>query len=146
MIQMVDRPNTTPSSQDRRTLTLKALLYLNVAVYVHACGLFCALYCMPLISLFCIKAGEDLYRSLVVEADFLRLGTDGRYSVTNGNVLLHGFFVYLERHFPLNLVSREYFPKGYLDNLCHVICRLCNVFGKCNFLKSWFSEVLRLCL
>ena len=44
LIQMVDRPNTAPISQDRKTLTLKALLYLYVAVYVHACQLFCALY------------------------------------------------------------------------------------------------------
>ena len=33
MIQMVDKPNTTPISQDRETLTFKALLYLAVAVH-----------------------------------------------------------------------------------------------------------------
>ena len=33
MIQMVDRPNTTPIGQDRETLTFKDLLYLNVVVY-----------------------------------------------------------------------------------------------------------------
>ena len=32
MIQMVDKPNTTPIGQDRETLTFKALLYLNVTV------------------------------------------------------------------------------------------------------------------
>ena len=34
-IQMIDRPNTTPIGQDRETLTFKALLYLNVAVYAQ---------------------------------------------------------------------------------------------------------------
>ena len=34
MIQMVDKPNTTPISQDRETLSFKALLYLDVAVHV----------------------------------------------------------------------------------------------------------------
>ena len=33
MIQMVDKPNTTPVGQDRETLTFKALLYLDVAVH-----------------------------------------------------------------------------------------------------------------
>ena len=33
MIQMVDKPNTTPIGQDRETLTIKALLYLDVAVH-----------------------------------------------------------------------------------------------------------------
>ena len=39
MIQMVDKPNTTPIGQDRETLTLKALLYLNVAVHGQVCRL-----------------------------------------------------------------------------------------------------------
>ena len=33
MIQMFDKPNTTPIGQDRETLTYKALLYLDVAVH-----------------------------------------------------------------------------------------------------------------
>ena len=33
MIQMFDKPNTTPIGQDRETLTFKALLYLDVAVH-----------------------------------------------------------------------------------------------------------------
>ena len=33
MIQMVDKPNTTPIGQDRETLTFKALLCLDVAVH-----------------------------------------------------------------------------------------------------------------
>ena len=50
MIQMVDRPNTTPIGQDRETLTFKALLYLNVAVHAQVCRLFCVVY-IPLFSL-----------------------------------------------------------------------------------------------
>ena len=41
MIQMVDRPNTTPIGQDRDSLTFKALLYLNVTVHAQVCRLFC---------------------------------------------------------------------------------------------------------
>ena len=33
MIQMFDKPNTTPICQARETLTFKALLYLDVAVH-----------------------------------------------------------------------------------------------------------------
>ena len=33
MIQMVDKPNTTPIGQDKETLTFKALLSLDVAVH-----------------------------------------------------------------------------------------------------------------
>ena len=44
MIQMVDKPNTTPIGRDRETLTFKALLYLNVAVHAQVCGLFCVVY------------------------------------------------------------------------------------------------------
>ena len=50
MIQMVDKPNTTPIGQDRETLTFKALLYLNVAVHTQVCRLFCVVY-IPLFSL-----------------------------------------------------------------------------------------------
>ena len=50
MIQMVDRPNTTPTGQDRESLTFKALLYLNVTVHAQVCRLFCVMY-MPLLSL-----------------------------------------------------------------------------------------------
>ena len=35
MIQMVDKPNATPIGQDRETLTIKALLYLDVAVHAY---------------------------------------------------------------------------------------------------------------
>ena len=44
MIQVVDKPNTTPIGQDKKTLTLKALLYLNVAVHVQVYRLFCMVY------------------------------------------------------------------------------------------------------
>ena len=50
MIQMVDRPNTTPIGQDMETLTFKALLYLNVADHAQVCTLFCVVY-IPLFSL-----------------------------------------------------------------------------------------------
>ena len=50
MIQMVDKPNTTPIGQDRETLTFKSLLYLNVAVHAQVCRLFCVVY-IPLFSL-----------------------------------------------------------------------------------------------
>ena len=49
-IQINDRPNMTPIGQDRETLTFKVLLYLNVAVYVQVCRLFCVVY-MPLFGL-----------------------------------------------------------------------------------------------
>ena len=41
MIQMVDKPNMTPIGQERETLTLKALLYVNVAVHAQVRRLFC---------------------------------------------------------------------------------------------------------
>ena len=34
MIQMFDKPNMTPIGRDRKTLTFKALLYLDVAVHL----------------------------------------------------------------------------------------------------------------
>ena len=34
MIQMFDKPYTTPTGQDKETLTFKTLLYLDVAVHV----------------------------------------------------------------------------------------------------------------
>ena len=48
MIQMVDKPNTTPIGQDRETLTLKALLYLDV--HAQVCRLFYVV-CITLFSL-----------------------------------------------------------------------------------------------
>ena len=44
MIQMVDKPNTTPIGQGRETLTFKALLYLNVSVHAQVCRLYCVVY------------------------------------------------------------------------------------------------------
>ena len=34
MIQMFDKPYTTPTGQDKETLTFKTLLYLDVSLYV----------------------------------------------------------------------------------------------------------------
>ena len=50
MIQMVDKANTSLIGPDGETLTFKALLYLNVAVHVQVCRLFCVVY-IPLLSL-----------------------------------------------------------------------------------------------
>ena len=50
IMQMFDKPNTTPIGQDRETLTFKALLYLDVAVHAQVCRLFCVVY-IPLFSL-----------------------------------------------------------------------------------------------
>ena len=50
MIHMVDKPKTTPIGQDRKTLTFKALLFLNVAVHAQVCRLFWVVY-IPLFSL-----------------------------------------------------------------------------------------------
>ena len=50
MIQMVDKPNTTHIGQDRENLTFKVLPYLNVAVHVQVCRLFCVVF-IPLFSL-----------------------------------------------------------------------------------------------
>ena len=50
MVQMVDKPKTTPIGQDRETLTFKMFLYLNVAVHAQVCRLFCVGY-IPLLHL-----------------------------------------------------------------------------------------------
>ena len=52
MIQINDigKPNTTPIGQDRKIVTFKALLYLNVAVHAQVCRLFYVVY-IPLFSL-----------------------------------------------------------------------------------------------
>ena len=48
MIQMVDKANTSLIGQDGETLTFKALLYLNSAVHVQVCRLFCVVYILLL--------------------------------------------------------------------------------------------------
>ena len=74
-----------------------------------------------------MKAGEGLYRSLLVEVDFLlnviysedrmllRLGTDGRYSLTNVKPLLHVFCSVFCRAdiLSLNLISERVFSKMF---------------------------------
>ena len=50
MIQMVDKANISLIGQVGETFTFKALLYLNVAVHVQVCRLFCVVY-IPLLSL-----------------------------------------------------------------------------------------------
>ena len=44
MIQMTDKPNTTPVGQGRETLTFNSLLYLNVAV--HTKSVDCSEWCI----------------------------------------------------------------------------------------------------
>ena len=50
IIQVIDEPSATPIGEDKETLTFKALLYLNVAVHLQVCRLFCMVY-IPLFSL-----------------------------------------------------------------------------------------------
>ena len=69
MIQMVNRQNMTPIGQDRKTLTLKALLYLNVTVYMQVCRLFCMLY-IPLLSL--VQARPWFRSSMWISSIFLK--------------------------------------------------------------------------
>ena len=71
-----------------------------------------------------MKAGEGLYRSPLAEADFVlnaithktvfkRLGTDGRYSVTNGQILMRVFCLFCRADVfgTLNLISERMFSK-----------------------------------
>ena len=64
-IQMIDRPNTTPIGQDRETLTFKALLYLNVAVYAQVYRLVYRLFCVMYISLFGLVQARPWFRSSI---------------------------------------------------------------------------------
>ena len=69
MIQMVDKPNTTPIGQDRETLTFKALLCSNVAVHVQVCRLFCMVY-IPLLSL--VQLGYPAITNIFVVNQIIR--------------------------------------------------------------------------
>ena len=66
---MVDKSNTTPIGQDRETLTLKALLYLNVAVHAQVCRLFCVVY-IPLFSL--VQPGYPAITNIFVVNQIIR--------------------------------------------------------------------------
>ena len=77
MIQMVDRPNTTPIGQTRETLTFKALLYLNVAVHAQVCRLFCVLY-IPLVSL--VQLGHPAITNTFVVNQIIRY--NGVFTIT----------------------------------------------------------------
>ena len=68
-IQMVDKPNTTPIGQDRKRLTVKALLYLNVAVHAQVCRLFCVAY-IPLLSL--VQLGYPAITNVFVVNQIIR--------------------------------------------------------------------------
>jgi len=76
------------------------------------------------------ESREGSLEILLVEADFLirvfflKLGTDGQYSVTNDRVLLPilTFCFFRVNILSLNLTSeRVSHPNGYFDNLCRVI-------------------------
>ena len=69
IIQIVDKPNTTPIGQDRETLTFKALLYLNVAVHAQICRLFCEVY-IPLFSL--VQLGYPAITNIFVINQIIR--------------------------------------------------------------------------
>ena len=69
MIQMVDKRNASLIGQDRETLTFKALLYLNVAVHVQVCRVFCVVY-IPLLSL--VQLGYPAITNLFVVNQIIR--------------------------------------------------------------------------
>ena len=66
---MFDGPNTTPSGQERETLTFKALLYLNVAVHVQVCRLFRVVY-IPLFSL--VQLGYPAITNIFADNQIIR--------------------------------------------------------------------------
>ena len=69
MIQMVDKPKTTPIGRDRETLTFRALLYLNVAFHAQVCRLFCMVY-IPLFSL--VQLGFSVITKIFVVNQIIR--------------------------------------------------------------------------
>ena len=77
MIQMVDKPNTTPIGQDRETLTFKALLYLIVAVHAQVSRLFCVVY-IPLFSL--VQLGYSAITNTFVVNQIIRY--NGVFAIT----------------------------------------------------------------
>ena len=79
MIQMVDKPNKTPIGQDRETLTFKALLYLNVAVHVQVCRLFCMVY-IPLFSL--VQLGYPAMTNVFVVNQIIRYTCSRVFAIT----------------------------------------------------------------
>ena len=74
---MADKPNTTRIGQDGETLTFKALLYLNVAVYAQVCRLFRVVY-IPLFSL--VQLGYPAITNTFVVNQIIRY--DGDFAMT----------------------------------------------------------------
>ena len=70
---MVDRPNTTPIGQDRETMTFKALLYIDIAVHVQVCRLFCLVY-IPLFSF--VQLGYPIMTNIVAVKQTIRFDED----------------------------------------------------------------------
>ena len=79
MIQMVDKPKTTTIGQNRKTLTFKALLYLNVAVHALVCGLLCVVY-IPLLSV--VQVGYPAITNIFVVANQI-FRCNGVFAITN---------------------------------------------------------------
>ena len=73
MIQMVDKRNASLIGQERETLTFKALLYLNVAVHVQVCRVFCVAY-IPLLSL--VQLGYPAITNFFVVNQIIRYNED----------------------------------------------------------------------
>ena len=69
MIQMINKRNAALIGQDGETLTFKALLYLNVAVDVQVCRLFCVVY-IPLLSL--VQLGNPAITNFFVVNQIIR--------------------------------------------------------------------------
>ena len=66
---MADKPNMTRIGQDRQTLTLKGLLYLNVAVHAQVCRLFWVVY-IPLFSF--VQLGYPAITNIFVVNQIIR--------------------------------------------------------------------------
>ena len=77
MIQMIDKPNTTPIGQERETLTFKALLYLNAPVHAQVWRLFGVVY-IPLFSL--VQLGYPAITNIIVANQIIRY--NGVFTIT----------------------------------------------------------------
>ena len=78
IIQVVDKPNTTLIGQDKETLTLTALLYLNVTVHAQVCRILCVV-CIPLFTL--VQLGYPDMTNISVVKHIIRY--KGVFAITN---------------------------------------------------------------
>ena len=84
MLHGVDRPNTTPIGQDRKFRDLRVLLS-KTSLFYKIRGGFLNIFRSK--GWFCIRC--HLFIRIC-----LRSGIDGRYSVTNGKILLRVFCLF----------------------------------------------------